>query len=116
MFKELIIILLGTAVLFAIIGLIFAIKAWSLWTRTADDLLRAKAFLTKPFLYRNFKIIFIVGAFVALLTFLEFVEFFGYTSVLMQFAQLMRFLALTISMLLLVLLAYYWCKLLSSPK
>lgn len=119
MFKELQVVILVITVLIAIIGLYFAIKAWSSWRRIDDDILRARAFLTRQFLNRNFMLVFITGAFMGLHTILEFIEIFGFPSVLMQFAQEIRmlyFLTLTISMLLLVLLAYYWCKLVSSQK
>lgn len=117
MFKELQVIVLLITALIAIIGLYFSIKAWSSWRRTDDEVLRARAFLSRQFLNRNFMFVFITGAFVGIHTLLEFVEIFGYPSALMQFAQEIRifyFLTLTISMLLLVLLAYYWCKLFSS--
>jgi hypothetical protein len=119
MFRELQVIILVITVLIAIIGLYFAIKAWSSWVRVDDEILRARAFLTKQFLNRNFVLIFITGAFVGLHTLLEFIEIFGYPSALTQFAYPMRiiyFLTLTASMLLLVLLAYYWRKLLLPQK
>lgn len=119
MFKELQVIILVITVLIAIIGLFFSIKTWSSWRRKDDEVLRARAFLTREFLNKNFMLIFITGAFVGLHTLLELIEIFGYPSALMQFAQQIRilyFLTLTISMFLLVLLAYYWYNLLSSPK
>jgi hypothetical protein len=119
MSMELQVVILATTVLIAIIGLYFSIKAWSSWVRVDDEIIRARAFLTRQFLNRNFMLIFITGAFVGLHTLLEFIEIFGYPSALMQFAQEIRilyFLTLTISMLLLVILAYYWCKLVSFQK
>lgn len=116
---ELQVVILAITVLIAIIGLYFSIKAWSSWVRVDDEIIRARAFLTRQFLNRNFMLIFITGAFVGLHTILEFIEIFGYPSALMQFAQEIRilyFLTLTISMLLLVILAYYWCKLVSFQK
>jgi len=119
MFNELQVVILITTVLITIIGLYFAIKAWSSWRCLDDEIIRARAFLTREFLNRNFMLVFITGAFVGLHTILEFIEIFGYPTALIQFAQEIRilyFLTLTISMLLLVLLAYYWCKLVSSHK
>lgn len=119
MFMELQVVILATTVLIAIIGLYFSIRAWSSWVRVDDEVLRARAFLTREFLNRNFVLIFSTGAFVGLHTLLELIEIFGYPPALTQFAQQIRiisFSTLTASMLLLVLLAYYWRKLLSLQK
>ncbi|MFA4957802.1 MAG: hypothetical protein WC556_12605 [Candidatus Methanoperedens sp.] len=116
MFKELQIIILVITILIAVIGLYFAFKAWSSWRHTDDEIIRARAFLTKSFLNKNFLLVFLTGAFMGLHTLLEFFEIFGYPSALMQYVQIfynIYILTLTISLLLLVLLAYYWQKLLS---
>jgi len=116
MFKEIQIIILVITILIAVIGLYFTFKAWSSWRHTNDEVIRGRAFLTKSFLNKNFLLVFITGAFVAIHTLLEFVEIFGYPSALMQHVQIfynVYILTLAISMLLLVLLAYYWQKLLS---
>lgn len=75
--QEAIAIFTGIAILFAIIGIYFVIKAWILWTRTPDDVLRAKAFITKKFLHRNFILIFILIVLVAVHTFLEYFAIYG---------------------------------------
>lgn len=119
MYAELQVIIISTSVLFAVIGLYLAIRAWSSWTRTDEEVLRAKAFITIQFLHRNFMLIFLMGGFIALHTFLEFIEIFGYPSLLISIAKHIRilyFLTLTVSTLMLVLLGYYWCKLLSSRR
>jgi hypothetical protein len=43
--QEAIAIFTGVAILFAVIGIYFVIRAWILWTRTPDDVLRAKALM-----------------------------------------------------------------------
>ncbi len=112
-------IILELAVLFAIVGLVIVLKASFLFKHTPDDILRAKVFLAKPFLYRNLCLVFIASALVALHTVLEFVEYGVVIQILIPYASnihIIYSLTLAISMFLLALLAYYWCKLLSSPK
>ena len=100
---------------FTAINVYFSIRAWPSWKHTDDDILRAKAFLSKDFLYRNFVLVFITSASFVIHTVLGFIETFEYPGAWMQFTQQIRILSLltlTASMLLLVLLEYYWCKLL----
>lgn len=115
MFKELEAAILLFTVLIALIGLSFSIIAWSSWKRLDDDVLRARAFLTKKFLTRNFILVFISGAFVGFHSIFQFIEIFGYPS-LMRFEQEIRichYLSQTFSLSALVILAYSWCKLIS---
>lgn len=112
-------VILGLAVLLAIVGLFIVLKASFLFKRTPDDVLRAKVFLAKPFLYRNLIIIFMVSTLVSLHTVLEFIDYGVVIQILIPYASnihIIYSLTLAISMFLLALLAYYWCKLLSSPK
>lgn len=107
-------IILELAVLFAIVGLVIVLKASFLFKRTPDDILRAKVFLAKPFLYRNLFIIFIVSALVALHTVLEFIEQ-GYIQILKPYEleiHIIYTLTLAIAMFLVAVLAYLWCRLL----
>ena len=113
------VVILITAVFMAIIGLFLTIISWFSWRYIDDDFIRAKAFLNKEFLNRNFILVFIAGAFVGLHTLLEFIEIWGYPSELIPFAKEIRlfyFLTLTISMILLVVLAYCWYKLVCYQK
>jgi len=108
-------VILLVIMVFIAINVYFSIRAWPSWKRTDDGVLRAKAFLNKDFLNRNFMLVFITGASFGLHTFLEFIEIFEYPEAWTQFTQQIRILSLftlTASMLLLVLLEYYWCKLL----
>lgn len=116
MFKEFQIAILVITVLIALIGLYLSILAWSSWRHMDDDVLRARAFLTRKFLTRNFILVFVSGAFVGFHSIFELVDIFGYPSALMQFEQEIQInylLTLTFSMFLLVLLAYNWCRLIS---
>jgi hypothetical protein len=111
--------ILITAVFLTIIGLYLSIISWFSWRCIDDDVMRAKAFSNKKFHNRNFNLVLITGAFVGIHTLLEFIEIFGYPSALLPFAKEIRlfyFLTLTISMISLVVLAYYWNKLVCSQK
>jgi hypothetical protein len=113
------VVILITAVFLTIIGLYLSIISWFSWRGIEDDVMRAKAFLNKKFLNRNFNLVLIIGAFVGLHTLLEFIEILGYPSALIPFAKEIRlfyFLTLTISMILLVVLAYCWYKLVCYQK
>ncbi len=107
-----------TAVFLTIIALCLSIISWFSFRRIDDKILRAKAFLNIEFQNRNFILFFMTVVFVGLHTLLEFIEIFGYPSML-PFAKEMRlfyFLTLTISMILLVVLAYCWYKLVCYQK
>ncbi len=119
MYEDIVTILIGSGILFAITGSYFAIKAWVLWTRTSDDIIRGRAFLNRQFLYRNFILVFIVGFLVAAHLFLELIDIYGLPLGLEMHRQqigMFHILLLTASMLLLIFLAYYWCRLLSPLK
>lgn len=107
-------IILELAVLFAIVGLVIVLKASFLFKRIPDDILRAKVFLAKPFLYRNLILVFLVSALVALHTVLEFIEY-GYTQIPTRYVLEIRILytlTLAIAMFLVAVLAHLWCRLL----
>ncbi|MCX9085291.1 MAG: hypothetical protein OIN87_10915 [Candidatus Methanoperedens sp.] len=107
------------AIFLAAVGLYISIISWHTWRRLDDKLIGAKAFLNKKFLNRNFIFVFITGALVGLHTLLEFFEIFYYPSILIPFAKGIRlfyFITLMLSMILLVVLAYNWCRLICNQK
>ncbi len=116
-FIEVQIVFLITAAFLTIIALYLSIISWFSRRCINDDVMRAKAFLDKKFQNRNFILIFMTVVFVSLHTLLEFIGIFGSPSELIPFAKEIRlfyFLTLTISMILLVVLAYCWYKLVCS--
>ncbi len=105
-------IILELAVLFAIVGLVIVLKASFLFKRIPGDILRAKVFLAKSFLYRNLILVFIVSALVALHTVLEFIKY-GYILKAYELdIQILYTLTLAVAMFLVAVLAYLWCRLL----
>jgi hypothetical protein len=116
---ELVDVILITTVFLTIIALYLSIISFFSFRHIDDKFLRAKAFLNIEFQNRNFMLIFMTVIFVGLHTLLEFIEIFGYPSVLIPFAKEIRLfyvLTLTVSMILLVVLAYCWHKLVSYKK
>jgi len=119
MYRDLIAVIIGAGLLFAVIGLYLIIKAWFSLTRTPDDIVRAKAFLDLRFLRRNFLLIFILSFFVAMHLFLEFIDVYGLPPGLEPYWQqigIFYTLLPTTAMFLLVLLAIYWRRLLRAKK
>jgi hypothetical protein len=107
------VILVTCSVIVAFAGLYFVLKIWLVWKRVDMNVLKARVFLDDRFLVRNWMYIFIAGAFIALIRVLQllslsgvWIEGPGETVIL----DLMR-LAVVI---LLVLLASHWYKLVYS--
>ena len=112
-------ILLELSVIFAFIGLYYAFRAWILLKNTSGDVLRAKAFLTKPFLHSTIYLVFVVCIMVALHTIFEFVEYGYFPIPLLYFVSeihILYTLTLTVSMALLAYLAHNLFRLLSSSR
>jgi len=106
------------AVIFSIVGLYFAIKAFLSFRNTPEDILRAKIFLNKSFLRNNFVFIFIVGFLVSLHNILELIEY-GFSKLSIQFTPTVHLLyasTLPIIALLMALLAYHWNNALFQKK
>lgn len=98
-----------TGVLFSIVGLYFAIRAFLLVKNTPEDIFRAKVFLNKNFLRNNLTIVFVVGVLVLIHTILELAEYW-FASPLKSTAYLFYSLTLPIIALFVAFLAYHWNK------
>ena len=106
-------IILDIAVLFSIIGFYFAIKAYALFNRIDEDVLKAKVYLNKNFLRKNFILIFIL---IVLMFLHTVVEFLDYQDTLTSTFHPIYLLTLTLSIILLACLAFYWSRILIYPK
>ncbi|MDP2766934.1 MAG: hypothetical protein Q8O41_05730, partial [Candidatus Methanoperedens sp.] len=65
------IILVFSSVAVAFIGLFFVLKIWLVWKRVDINVLKARVFLDKKFLVRNWIYIFIIGAFIVMRRIME---------------------------------------------
>ncbi|MFQ6071942.1 MAG: hypothetical protein ACE5KT_04470 [Methanosarcinales archaeon] len=110
-YKEIILAIIAFALLCALIGLYITLRVWSIWRHTDINLIRAKVFLKKDFLNKNFIFVFLVGALVSLHVIFEFMEFYGtIPSVVLPFWDLVYIIEISTVLILLVILAYEWFK------
>lgn len=103
-------ILFKIALMFSFLGFYFASKAFLSFRNTADEVLRAKVFLTKNFLHNNFVFIFIVGSLVFLHTITELL-IYDFVDSSIQFTLILRIFHVTtlpIATFLMAFLAYNW--------
>ncbi|MFZ2410651.1 MAG: hypothetical protein WAW23_03685 [Candidatus Methanoperedens sp.] len=107
-------ILAGGSVVFALIGLIFVIKIWIRWKVMDADVIKARVFLNKKFIERNWLYVFLAGASLTSHQLIKFLTSENYiTSVwLTDFSYIVEFLVL----ILLVMLAYEWYMVLRIKK
>lgn len=107
------IILVTCSVAVAFIGLYFVLKIWLVWKRVDITVLKARVFLDEEFLVRNWIYIFIAGAFIVLRRILQLLILLGIPVQSPEETILSDVTGLAV-MALLVLLAYYWYKLVYS--
>lgn len=107
-------ILAGASVVLALVGLFFVIKIWIRWNAMDADVIKARVFLNKKFIERNWLYVFLAGASLTSHQLIKFLTSENYvTSIwLSQFSYFMEFLVLVF----LILLAYEWYKVLRVKK
>ncbi len=96
------------SVIVALIGLYFVIRIWMKWKNMDKDLLKAKVFLNKNFLEKNWLLVFLSGAFLTIHQSLEFIILSNYFTIewLETLSEAFEFMVLVF----LVILAYEWFK------
>ncbi len=105
----------GGSALIGVIGLYFVIKIWKKWQHIDIDLIKARVFLNKNFLVKNWQYTFLTGASQAAHQFLDFIVSLGYltnSSFLGQISSILEFMVLVF----LVVLAYEWYKMIYSKN
>jgi hypothetical protein len=118
MVKELNILILSSSLIVAFIGLFYVIKIWMVWKRVDIQILKARVFLNERFLVKNWITVFLAGAFIAIRRIFELSDLLGF----LDKTDETTYLAITclfdllgfIVIVLLVLLAYYWYRLVYS--
>jgi hypothetical protein len=101
------------SVIFGFIGFIFVLKIWLVWKKVDMNVLKARVFLDPNFLIRNWVFIFIAGAFIVMrriLSLFDLLELPKLGSEILIFFDLMGLVVVA----LLVILAYFWYKLVDS--
>lgn len=102
--------LAGGSVIFAFIGLYFVSRIWIKWKKMDMDVIKARVFLNKSFLERNWAYVFLSGAFLTSHQLIKFLISSNYIpdNRFSQSSFTLEFLALAF----LVILAYEWYKVL----
>ncbi len=108
MSNEIRIILVGSSVLTALIGLFLVIKICMVWNRVDLNVLKARVFLDNTFLVKNWIFVFLAGAFISLRRVVQLLELLG-SPVISTSSFLFDLSGLAV-IILLVLLAYYWYR------
>jgi hypothetical protein len=104
------IILVGLSVILGFIGFFFVLKIWLVWKRVDINVLKARVFLDPKFLIRNWVYIFITGAFIVLRRIMELSNLLEKNIMTPEITIVFNLMGLIV-VALLVILAYYWYKL-----
>lgn len=107
------IILVACSVIMGFIGFFFVLKIWLVWKKVDMNVLKARVFLDPNFLIRNWVFIFITGAFIVLRRILELTELLDKNLLTPEMNIIFNLMGLAVVSLL-VMLAYYWYKLVDS--
>ncbi len=107
-------VLHGGSVLLAFVGLYFVMRVWLKWKNIDMEVLKARVFLNKKFLERNWRYVFLAGASISghqaigLLSSYGGIEMEG----LLLFSEILEFSSLVF----IVILAYEWFNILYKIK
>ncbi|MCX9085099.1 MAG: hypothetical protein OIN87_09920 [Candidatus Methanoperedens sp.] len=105
----------GGFVLFGSIGLYFVTKIWTKWQKMDMDIIKARVFLNRKFLKRNWQYIFLSGASQVTHQFLDVSIFMNYAGETFLTDTISSFLEL-MALVFLVLLTYQWYNLILYKK
>ncbi|SNQ62624.1 hypothetical protein [Candidatus Methanoperedens nitratireducens] len=97
----------SSSVIAALIGLYFVLRIWLKWNNIDIDVLKARVFLNKNFITKNWIHTFLSGAFLASHQFIDLLQSLNYiakTGWVYQLSDILEFTALVF----LVILAYEW--------
>ncbi|MDP2841250.1 MAG: hypothetical protein Q8O17_03100 [Candidatus Methanoperedens sp.] len=111
--NEINIILVACSVIIGFIGFFFVLKIWLVWKQVDMNVLKARVFLDPKFLIRNWVFIFIAGAFIVMRRILHLFDLLELPKLSSEMTIIVDFMGLAV-VVLLVLLAYYWYKLVDS--
>ncbi len=101
-------ILSGSSVIISFVGLYFVARIWVKWNKMDKDVLKARVFLDKKFLAKNWIYVFLAGAALTVHQLIDFMTSSGYISGIWfrQLSELFEF----ITLLFFVVLTYEWYK------
>jgi hypothetical protein len=99
------------SIVLALIGLFFVIQNWRIWKKLGMDIIKAKAFLNKRFLERNWLIVVIVGGLIMSRRLYRFFELTSKDIILSPIMETIFDVIGFLVILILVFMAYQWYKL-----
>lgn len=107
------ILIVSGSVLISLIGLFFVLKIWLVWKNVDKTVLKARVFLDGSFLTKNWIFVFMAGAFIAIRRLMQLVELLESSPINTPEKIISDLMGLVV-IVLLVLLAYYWYRLVYS--
>lgn len=107
------ILIVSCSVLISLIGLVFVLKIWLVWKNVDKTVLKARVFLDGSFLTKNWIFVFMAGAFIAIRRVMQLVELLESPPINTPEKIISDLMGLVV-IVLLVLLAYYWYRLVYS--
>ncbi len=107
-------ILTGGSVILALIGFYFVVQIWIKWRNIDMDVLKARVFLNKKFLEKNWWYVFLTGASLTAHQFIGFLMQLNFITgdLIYSLSEILEFMALVF----LMVLAYEWLVLISAKK
>lgn len=107
------ILIVSCSVLISLIGLFFVLKIWLVWNKIDMSVLKARVFLDSNFLTKNWIFVFMAGALITIRRVVQLLELLESPLISTPVKIISDLIGLAI-IILLVLLAYYWYRLVYS--
>jgi hypothetical protein len=103
------------SIVLAIVGLYLVCKNWIVWKKTSLDIIKARAFLNKEFLERNWFLVVVAGGLIALRRVYRFIELSRDPTINNPMEVLFDIVGFVV-IFLLVLMAYQWYTIIQNTK
>ncbi|VVB93995.1 Uncharacterised protein [uncultured archaeon] len=101
-------ILSSGSIILALIGFYFVVRIWMKWKNLDKDVFKARVFLDKNFLEKNWILVFLSGASLTIHQSLEFIKYSNYF--ISEWSETLSAALGFLALVFLVILAYEWFK------
>ncbi|MBW6517350.1 MAG: hypothetical protein K0A89_02465 [ANME-2 cluster archaeon] len=102
------------SIILGLLGLVFVVKNWIVWQKTSVDIIKARAFLDKRFLERNWLYLVIVGGIIIFRRMYRLAVLYQYKFVYMGPGEVVFDFLGFVVIFILVTMAYQWYKIIQS--
>ncbi|MCL7413295.1 MAG: hypothetical protein M8353_06725 [ANME-2 cluster archaeon] len=102
------------SIILGLFGLLFVIKNWIVWQKTSLEIIKARAFLDKKFIERNWIYLVIVGGIIVFRRMYRYAELSQYKSAYMGANEVLFDFSGFVVIFILVTMAYQWYKIIQS--